>query len=196
MKVLPRKAEVISIGWRPDFRDSETLPDTKVVRTSFFLTAGFFSVAVAMAMFLGFREYQKVQVEKDLIELQVEVDGMKPEHGVKVAANGKFMSANGRIDEIVAMRGNQIVGSDLLISVGAALSPSMVLSQMKYEKDSIVLEGMLNVGADEASALIDEYMEKLKEADVGQGTLKTYDLMSIQRKGTQMIFKLSISKTK
>ncbi len=193
MKVLTRRSQAVPLGWRPDFRDHETLPDTKVVRTSFFLSVAFLASAIGIAMVLGFREYQKIELQESLNALQIEVDGMKGEHGEKVSSNGKFMEAFGRIEEIQAMRSDQMIGSDLLVSVSAALSKQMVLTQLQYEKKNIVLEGTLDVGADEASALMDEYIEKLKEMNADQGRFESYNLLSIQRRGGQMVFKLSIS---
>ncbi len=193
MKVLSKKVEVAGIGWRPDFRDHESLPDIKVVRTSFFVSVAFMAIAVGFVAFLGFREFQKTGVEESISSLRVEIDSRRVEHTSRVDANRAFMERYSRIDEMKSTRADQMIGSDLLMSVGESLSPSMVLTMLAYSNDGIDLEGTMDVGAKEASELMDRYISTLKENEADQGRFQNYDIMSIQREGSLMVFKLSIS---
>ena len=42
--------------WHPNFRNFERLPDTKVVRTTFFINTAAVAVALSLLLWVGFRE--------------------------------------------------------------------------------------------------------------------------------------------
>lgn len=182
------------VVWRPDFRDTEDLPDIKIIRTGFFVGAFFTTVALALVLFVSFRELQKKSTQENLDALQVEISGYEVEHARVVALNKKFMESMKRIEEVDATRSNQVVFSDLMLSAGQALREGMALSLISYKDDSITLEGLINVPAEEASIVVDAFMNELKTNNVDQGFFPVYNLNSLERKdGGGISFSITMS---
>ncbi|MCH6255434.1 hypothetical protein MLD52_02655 [Puniceicoccaceae bacterium K14] len=181
--------------WRPDFRDTESLPDIKIIRTGFFIAAICSTLALAMVLFVGFREYQKVTTQESLDSLKIEVAEYEAEHSEVVAKNKKFMEAMKSVTEIDTARGNQLVFSDLMLTCGASLKEGIALSSISLGEESITLAGLMNVPADEASIIVDSFMMELKERNADQGHFPIYNLSNMERKeGGGISFTVTLSK--
>jgi len=50
-------AQVASPLWHTNFRNFERLPDTKVVRTTFFINTAAVALTLGLLLWLGYREY-------------------------------------------------------------------------------------------------------------------------------------------
>lgn len=194
MKLKKPKKTVVTIAWRPDFRDIEDLPDIKVIRSGFFLSAFFVSMAVALLLFVFFREYQKSTTEKNVVELQEEVDAYREEHDRVVKLNKEFMELMKSIEEIDAHRSGQVVLSDLILDISSSLVEGMALSQISYGEDEVVLSGVIDVPAEEASVAVDSFMNTLREEKVDQEFYPIYSLDNLERKdGGGMSFKITMA---
>src|SRR6266403_1650381 len=60
--------------WHTNFRNFERLPDTKVVRTTFFVNTAAGAVAIAMLMWLGYGEYRLHNLGEQIAAAQREID--------------------------------------------------------------------------------------------------------------------------
>ena len=73
------------LNWRPDFRDRQSLPDIRTVRTTFFITAIAVTIAVMSVMHVGFQEYNIYSLGKKIEEGEAEISSRQDLH-VKVIA--------------------------------------------------------------------------------------------------------------
>ena len=60
--------------WHTNFRNFERLPDTKVVRTTFFVNTAAGAVAIALLMWLGYGEYRLHNLSEQIAASQREID--------------------------------------------------------------------------------------------------------------------------
>ena len=67
-------AVVVVPPWHPNLRIVENLPDTKVVRTAFFVNGVAMSVAIALALYLGIQEWKLHEVNKQISDWQHQID--------------------------------------------------------------------------------------------------------------------------
>ena len=60
--------------WHPDFRNVERLPDTKVVRTTFFINTAAIATTLALIMWLGYREFHIRTHDHQIAEAEHQID--------------------------------------------------------------------------------------------------------------------------
>ena len=170
-----------SYDWRPNFRDYESLPDLRVVRTQFFLPTLLVALAVGFASYLASREYKAIYLRSEIDAIEAEINEHDVNHAAKVAENAEFMAFERGLDEISEFVDGQLVGSDFLLAVSSRIMEGMYLTRVEYASELVTIEGNLEVPAEEASRIVDGFMKALQEGEVVQGKLTDYKLTSLER---------------
>src|ERR1700712_2561132 len=60
--------------WHSNFRNAERLPDTKVVRTTFFVNTAAIALTVALFLWTGYREFHIRNLDDQIAEAQGQID--------------------------------------------------------------------------------------------------------------------------
>ena len=183
--------EVKELNWRPDFRDRDSLPDIKTVRTSFFLSALALTLAIMSLMHVGFYEFTIYSASKKIEKGKAEVSAQQGLHAKAIGMNNRFIEIERRIDEVNTFVEGQMIGSDLILDVGENLMPGMSLSSVEFKEDRTVLHGYVEA-SEKTDSLLKEYMELLREADTIKERYNEITQVSVERQeGTdQMKFHL------
>lgn len=181
MKKKEKKVEeVLELNWRPDFRDRDSLPDIKTVRTSFFLSALAITIAVMSLIHVGFYEYTIYASGNKIEKSKAEVAARQGLHAKAIGMNNKFIDSERRIEEIHTFEKDQMVASDLILDVGRSLLPGMSLSSVEYNEHRTVLHGYV-VASEETDSLLKEYMEKLRNVDTLKERYTDFTQISVER---------------
>ncbi len=180
IKVGKQEAEIPL--WHPNFGDASELPDVKVVRTGFFFSAIAVTLALITSMYVGFREYQMMELEKNIALLEEEIEGYKPRHSEVINYNRTFLDLRKNIEELDSFLGNQLVFSDFLLTVSTALSDEMAISRVEYDGERATITGHIHSDADAASQIFDNYKSKLSNVNASQSLFDTYEAKSLRRK--------------
>src|SRR5436190_18697470 len=77
-------------SWHPSFRNYEKLPDIKVVRTAFFVNGAALFLAVALAIYFGFQQWQLHVLRVQIADSQAQIDRDKPKSDKAKALFVKF----------------------------------------------------------------------------------------------------------
>ena len=88
--------------WRPDFRDAQSLPDTKVIRTGFLLNIVAIALTLSVLTFYVVNEYTLQTVSKTLSLLEAQVAGNTPANRQILDDNKRFKQTAAIIEEVVA----------------------------------------------------------------------------------------------
>ena len=92
-KKWDKKVEVeAELNWRPDFRDRQSLPDIKTVRTTFFITAIAVTIAVVSIMHVGFQEYKIYSLGKKIEEGKAEISSRQDLHVKVIGMKNLFLA--------------------------------------------------------------------------------------------------------
>lgn len=183
--------EVKELNWRPDFRDRDSLPDIKTVRTSFFLSALALTLAIMSLMHVGFYEFTIYSASKKIEKGKAEVSAQQGLHAKAIGMNNRFIDGEWRIEEINTFVEGQMVGSDLILDVGKNLMPGMSLSSVEFREDRTVLHGYVEA-SEKTDSLLRDYMERLRGVDTIKDRYAEITQVSVERQeGTdQMKFHL------
>ncbi len=179
--------EVVSLNWRPDFRDREALPDIKTVRTSFFLSAVAVTIAIMSVMHVGFYEYTIYALGNKIEKGKAEIAARQGHHAKAIGMNNRFIDHERRIDEIFDFEDGQMIASDLILDVGNSLMPGMSLASVEFKDDKTVFQGFV-VASEETDSLLKEYMERLRNVDTLKERYAEITQISVERQpGTDQI---------
>ncbi|HUJ44290.1 MAG TPA: hypothetical protein VLW52_11850, partial [Opitutaceae bacterium] len=64
-------------AWHPNLRNVERLPDTKVVRTRFFVNFAAIAVGAALLLYFSYQEYRIKNLHHQVAEWQAQIDTNK-----------------------------------------------------------------------------------------------------------------------
>lgn len=102
MATLSKKKKAIQKSWRPDFRNVQTLPDTKVIRTGFLLNFVGLSLAAICLTMYGIREFTLQDLAKSVKELEAQVEGATSSDRQALDTNKKFVQSAEIVSEAIA----------------------------------------------------------------------------------------------
>jgi hypothetical protein len=122
--------------WRPDFRDTQTLPDTKVIRTGFLLNFVGIAAAVICLTLYGIREYTLQNLIKNLDNLSNEVSSATAENRKILDTNKKFRQSAEIVIEAVAFDTEPVSYHSFLSQLGDALQEGMKLEKIQLSGSS------------------------------------------------------------
>jgi len=181
---LPLKRNAQPTGapnWHPNFRNTQLLPDLKVVRTTFFINAACIGVAVAALMFTGYREYQAFNYRSGMAEARQRMEAAKTENDRFLAQNKQFMGGVKKIEEAEAFVDSRISATQLLVSLASTLPELTQFSTIAYEKSQLTLRGLIKQDSESASRTASSYLDTLRSEPFIGKNFTDISLINLQR---------------
>jgi len=149
-------------NWHPNFRNTQLLPDLKVVRTTFFINALCIAVASAVLMFTGYREFQAFDLRSKMSTANSRMEEMRSENDQLLAQNREFMEGVRKFEEARAFVGASLSGTDLLRALGGSLPEQLEFNAVTYEKNLLSLRGTIRADSESASQRASAYLDVLR----------------------------------
>jgi len=157
-------------AWHPNFRNFKELPDTKTVRTAFFVNGAAMALVSALLLWFAYQEYQIRELRREIADWQSQIDRDRPGSEQAVALFKKFQAEEGRVEEINAFVTSTPVVSDLLIEVGRGLPRFIAIDGFDLRSTGMRLVASVHGTPDAASGHASEYLAQLR----GQEALKRW----------------------
>jgi hypothetical protein len=117
--------------WRPDFRDAQELPDTKVIRTGFLYNLIAVAVTLAVATTYLIKEYNLQSLAAMIGEIQQEVIENTAENRAILDANKRFNQNASIMQEIVAFDSRALDFPAFLSELSGILPEGSVLTSIE-----------------------------------------------------------------
>jgi hypothetical protein len=150
-------------AWHPNFRNHERLPDTKVVRTLFFVNFAAIAISASLLLYFSYQEYRIKNLRHQVSEWQAQIDtNMKASVQAQVLSR-KFADEQKKIDALENFVKPRLVLSQFLLHLGSTLPPDMALDETEIRDTGVELRGVAAGTPDEASGRTSAYVAKLKE---------------------------------
>lgn len=178
---LKRTAPVFAPNWHPSFRDSATLPDLKVVRTSFFVNLICVTVASAGLLFTAFREYTAANIRADIRQKTAQIEESQAQNNRLLAMNREFSEASKKFSEAAAFVRAPVVASDLLAALSSSLPGNMDFTSVGYDNEQLTLRGTIRGASDDASTRLSAYLDILRGDALLGASFPDVSLTSLQR---------------
>lgn len=206
---LRKPKPVIQPSWHPNFRDEESLPDIKVIRTDFLLNFVAVVVVAGLLAFLGYREFRAFSIASVVEGLEENIAANSAENTTDLRLSGQFKRDKKMIDELEAFTtfNVPIRPLDFLLEIAANKPDEIELDSISYASGSITvgrkasptktirMTGKVFGTPDSATQTLNDFLQLLNEAETLRERLyeeAPVSLQSFNRSGNLNEFTFAI----
>jgi hypothetical protein len=168
-------------AWHPNFRNVERLPDTKVVRTAFFVNGVAIVCALVAAGWFAYQEYELHSLHRQIAQAQEQIDRDRKPSDQAVALYKKFQAEAGRITEIDAFLKERPAPSDLLMHLAATLPANLAFDSFELRETGMRLAIAIRGAPDRASGYASAYVDQLRNDPQLSGRFTDIALTNLAR---------------
>jgi len=171
MLSLTKKSDVPVAApmWHTNFRNFERLPDTKTVRTSFFVNTGAGAAAIALMLWLGYREYTIHSLGEQIAQAQAQIDANAKQNTEALRLAKIFTDEDKKLVEAEAFLKLPIPVSEYIELIGQTLPKeiSIDFADARMPSDPkipmvYVLRGLVAGTRDQAAGSASSYVDSLR----------------------------------
>jgi len=191
------KAKAIQTpAWHTNFRNYAVLPDTKLVRTSFFVNGLLVLLAVGMLLAVAYQEYTLSIVRSQNNDLQQQISRNRPASEKAVALYKKFQAEEVKVTELNNfVKGQKIVYSDFIIRLSQTKPAGIVFVTVEYKDTGAVIKGYAQGISEQATTAASAYERLLKEDKQLNTVFKSVSLANVSRdiQAGRLMFEIILS---
>src|SRR4051812_25889523 len=114
-------APVAAPLWHTNFRNFERLPDTKVVRTTFFVNTAAIALMIALLLWLGYGEYRLQNLTEQIAGAQREIDSNAKQNAEALRQTKIFTDEDKKLVEAINFQKVPISVSEYVELIGQTL---------------------------------------------------------------------------
>ena len=167
--------------WHPNFRNFERLPDTKVVRTTFFINITAITLAVGLVIMVGYRQLRIRELNGQLRETQAVIEKTTKENSEAIRLSKIFDDEAKKIVEAASFTKRNLPPSEIILLLGKTLPKEVQIESADIRfsgasGDQCILRGVVAGSKDEASGSTSKYLEVLRTAPVWTSRIETVNL--------------------
>jgi len=153
--------------WHPDFRNVERLPDTKVVRTTFFINTAAIATTLALMMWLGYREFHIRNLEQQIADAEHQIDTNSRQNKEALRLSQIFTDEEKKLDAAVNFVRSPISITEFIEILGNTLPAEISIESVDARLSdprsrSYVLRGLVAGARDQASGSASAYVDTLR----------------------------------
>ena len=149
-------------AWHPNFRNFQRLPDTKPVRTVFFINGLAVVVALVLLLFVAYQEYALFTVNRQIAELEAQIERDQKLSRQAVTLFKQFQEEEKKILDLETFLRSSVAVSDLMLDIGRTLPNRIALRSVAYRDTGVIIRGMVRGAGDRASGEVSTYVEQLR----------------------------------
>lgn len=168
-------------SWHPNFRNYEKLPDTKVVRTAFFINGLAVLVVVLLILIFAFQEYQISGLGNQIATWEEQIEQNRAPSAQAVALFKKFQAEEKVIDEVAEFSKPRLYVSEFILMIGRTLPKDIAIRNFDYRDTGVTMRGLVRGAPDQATGHATAFVEQLRiEPDFG-GLFSSVELTGVNR---------------
>lgn len=169
--------------WHPNFRDFDRLPDTKVVRTTFFINTAAIAAAVGMLLWLGYREFNNHNIGQQIAEANAQIESNRKQNDEALKQAKAFADEEKKLAEALAFVKVPITPLEFVQLLGDTLpkdiSIDSVDTRINDPRNSLFqVRGRVAGSPDMASGVASSYVDILK---ANERIKQVFDPVSLNR---------------
>ena len=174
MLSLTKKSETEPVAaplWHPNFRNFERLPDTKVVRTTFFVNTAAIAITLGLVLLMGFREYRIYNLGEQIGDAQKQIDSNSRQNKEALRLTRIFGEEELKLQELAVFTKTTISPSEFVSLLGQSLPKEISVDGVEArlvntpgakDKGNFVLRGTVSGTPDQATGTASSYVDKLR----------------------------------
>lgn len=172
MLSLTKKSDAQPVAaplWHANFRNFDRLPDTKVVRTTFFINTAAGAVAIALLLWLGYREYRLHNLGEQIAGAQREIDSNAKKNTEALRLSQIFTDEDKKFADAEAFLKIPVPISEYVLLIGQTLPKEITIdfSDVRLPADPkiqpiVTMRGMVAGSRDQAAGAASSYVDLLR----------------------------------
>lgn len=174
-------ASAASPAWHPNLRIVEQLPDTKVVRTAFFINGIAAVVAVILALALGRQEWALHGVMKEISEWQNTIDQDKKQSRDFVSLYGDFKAEEAKTTEVSDYVSSKAVISDIILRLAVMTPKKIAFDALDFKDTGVSIKATVKGAPDRASGDASAYEKQLRTDKVLGPMFSDVNLLAMRK---------------
>jgi hypothetical protein len=153
--------------WHTNFRNFEKLPDTKVVRTSFFINFAAMAVTIGLVLLMGYREYHIFSLGEQIAAAQKVIESNKRPNQEALRLSKIFADEQKKLDEAIAFNFAPISPSAYISLLARTLPTDVAIDAIDARlanpaASTFALKGTVTGTPDQASGITSTYVDTLR----------------------------------
>ncbi len=174
-------AQPLMPAWHPNFRNYDRLPDTKVVRTAFFINGFAVLVAVLLVLFFAYQEYQISGINSQIATWDEQIERDRQPSSQAVALFKKFQAEEKIINEVSDFSTPRLRVSDFVLHLARTLPADIAIRSFDYRDTGVTIRGLVRGAPDQATGHATAFVEQIRgDADFG-GLFSSVELTGVNR---------------
>lgn len=161
-------APVAAPLWHTNFRNFERLPDTKVVRTTFFVNTAAGAAAIALLLWVGYGEYRLNNLSGQIAQSQAQIDGNAKPNAEALRLTKVFADEDKKLAEAEAFLKVPIAPFEFIEVLGQTLPKEISIDYLDLRIPAdpklqvFVMRGVVAGARDQAAGSASSYVDALK----------------------------------
>lgn len=183
-------------AWHTNFRNYELLPDTKAVRTSFFVNGLLLVLAACALLAFAYQEYNLAIVRGQNDALVEQIEKNRPASNRAIALYKKFQAEEIKVTELSTfLKAQKIVVSDFLIRLSENKPATIAFVSVEYKDTGVVIKGYAQGISEQATSAASAYERMLKEDQQLNAVFKSISLANVSRdmQAGRLMFEIILS---
>jgi hypothetical protein len=184
---LTRKSDATPVAaplWHPNFRNYERLPDTKVVRTTFFINAASIMVALLLLLWVGFREFKIHELGQQITDAQGEIDKNQKQNNEAIRLSAVFAEQDKKLADAEAFARMPLSPLDFVLTLGRTLPKEIQIESADIRLADLgtsqcILRGFVTGTKDQGSGIVSAYLEALRATPKFAAVFDSVSLISL-----------------
>lgn len=161
-------APVAAPLWHTNFRNFERLPDTKVVRTTFFVNTAAGAAALALLLWVGYGEYRLNNLSGQINEANARIAANSKQNAEALRLTKVFEDEDKKLAEAEAFLKVPVTPFEFIEVIGQSLPKEISIeyadlrTPVDPKNQVFVLRGVVAGSRDQAAGTASSYVEALK----------------------------------
>ena len=172
--------------WHPNYRNFERLPDTKVVRTTFFINTAAVAVALSLLLWLGYREMHIRSLNELVADAQRQIDGNLKQSTEAIRLSKVFADEEKKLVDTAAFINTPVPPMDFVLTLAQSLPKEIALESIDLRLSGAppfqcTLRGIVAGTADQATGVASSYIDQLRAQPRIGGIFDPISLTTLDR---------------
>lgn len=169
---LPKKSDAqpaVAPLWHPNFRNFERLPDTKVVRTTFFVNTAAIALTLSLLLWFGYNEYHIKSLADQIADAQKQVDDNSRQNKEALRLSKIFAEEQKKLAEVADFQHALLSPSEFIALLGENQPKEISIETIEGRlvgtpgnPPVFQLRGLVAGTPDQASGTASRYVDMLK----------------------------------
>ena len=172
--------------WHPNFRNYERLPDTKVVRTAFFVNVLTGAVAACLLLYTGFNEFRIRSLNQQIEDSQAQIDARSAQNAEALRLSQLFAEEEKKLGDATGFSAVAIPPTEFVALLGETLPKEIAIDylDMRYADTNgpmIVLRGLASGSPEQASGAASSYADVFRTHPRFIASVEKADITNVNR---------------